>query len=238
MRMKFGRMAGGLLLAAVAVSASPSAAISQGPADEVFLHSSVLQIPARGNFPLAARVSIGLGKSVLVQFPFELKDVLVSSPDKVDAVVQASNRVFLIAKSLGQTNAFFFDTRGQQILTLEIAVGADLKSLDDMLKRFVPGLEYSHRDGRQGRRAVRHRAHAARRQARRRYRLPVRGCQRRSRRKWRRRRRNEFHQRLRQQPGRAVQGAIRGQDPAAGRCLRQSRPSWSSICSSSRARSR
>ena len=101
--------------------------------------SSVLHIPARGNFPLAARVSIGLGKSVLVQFPFELKDVLVSSPDKVDAVVQASNRVFLIAKSLGQTNAFFFDTRGQQILTLEIAVGADLKSLDDMLKRFVPG---------------------------------------------------------------------------------------------------
>ena len=103
------------------------------------VHSSVLHIPARANFPLAARVSIGLGRSVLVQFPFELKDVLVSSPDKVDAVVQASNRVFLIAKTLGQTNAFFFDTRGQQILTLEVSVGADLKSLDDMLKRFVPG---------------------------------------------------------------------------------------------------
>src|SRR6185295_11437918 len=105
----------------------------------VLMQSSVLHIPARGNFPLARRVSIGLGKSVLVQFPFELKDVLVSAPDKVDAVVQASNRVFLIAKGLGQTNAFFFDTKGQQILTLEIAVGADLKSLDDMLKRFVPG---------------------------------------------------------------------------------------------------
>ena len=35
---------------------------------------------------------------MLVQFPFELKDVLVSDPDKVDAVVQSSNRVFLIAK--------------------------------------------------------------------------------------------------------------------------------------------
>ena len=88
----------------------------------------MLHIPARGNFPLAKRVSIGLGKSVLVQFPFELKDVLVSDPDKVDAVVQSSNRVFLIAKRSGQTNAFFFDTKGQQILTLEIAVGADLKA--------------------------------------------------------------------------------------------------------------
>ena len=76
---------------------------------------------------------------MLVQFPFELKDVLVSDPDKVDAVVQASNRVFLIAKRIGQTNAFFFDTKGQQVLTLEIIVGADLKGLDDILRRFVPG---------------------------------------------------------------------------------------------------
>jgi pilus assembly protein CpaC len=138
MRMTLRTMARGLLLAVIGISASPPAAISQGQFDDVSQHS-VLQIPARGNFPLAKRVSIGLGKSVLVQFPFELKDVLVSAPDKVDAVVQASNRVFLIAKGLGQTNAFFFDTKGQQILMLEIAVGADLKSLDGMLKRFVPG---------------------------------------------------------------------------------------------------
>ena len=138
MRKTLRRMAGALLLAVVGISASPPAAISQGQFEEASQHS-VLQIPSRGNFPLARRVSLGLGKSLLVQFPFELKDVLVSDPDKVDAVVQASNRVFLIAKRLGQTNAFFFDTKGQQILTLEIAVGADLKSLDAMLKRFVPG---------------------------------------------------------------------------------------------------
>ena len=76
---------------------------------------------------------------MLVQFPFELKDVLVADPEKVDAVVQSSNRVFLIAKGQGQTNAFFFDTKGQQILLLEISVGADLKGLDEILKKFVPG---------------------------------------------------------------------------------------------------
>jgi pilus assembly protein CpaC len=131
-------MAGALLLSVVWISASTPAAISQGQFQEISQHS-VLQVPARGNFPLAKRVSVGLGKSLLVQFPFELKDVLVSDPEKVDAVVQASNRVFLIAKKLGQTNAFFFDTKGQQILTLEIDVGADLKSLDGILRRFVPG---------------------------------------------------------------------------------------------------
>ena len=76
---------------------------------------------------------------MLVQFPFELKDVLVADPEKVDAVVQSSNRVFLIGKGQGDTNAFFFDTKGQQILLLEITVGADIQGLDAILKRFVPG---------------------------------------------------------------------------------------------------
>ena len=103
------------------------------------LSNRCCRFPPAANFPIAKRVSLGHGKSMLVQFPFELKDVLVADPEKVDAVVQSSNRVFLIAKRHGQTNAFFFDTKGQQILLLEISVGADLKGLDGMLRRFVPG---------------------------------------------------------------------------------------------------
>jgi pilus assembly protein CpaC len=99
----------------------------------------VLQVPARGPFPMTTKVSLGASKSLLVQFPFELRDVLVSDPEKMDAVVQSSNRVFLIAKKVGQTNAFFFDTQGRQILTLEVSVGADLSALDDLIRRFVPG---------------------------------------------------------------------------------------------------
>jgi len=141
MRMLFRGTAGALLLAATGICASlPALAQDRATAQiqDISQHS-VLQVPARGNFPLAKRVSLGLGMSLLVQFPFELKDVVVSDPDKVDAVVQASNRVFLIAKKLGQTNTFFFDTRGQQILTLEVSVGADIKGLDGILKRYVPG---------------------------------------------------------------------------------------------------
>ena len=93
----------------------------------------------RRNFPLAKRLYARARASrCSCSFPFELKDVLVSDPDKVDAVVQSSNRVFLIAKKLGQTNAFFFDAKGQQILTLEITVGADLGGLDDLLSASCP----------------------------------------------------------------------------------------------------
>ncbi len=100
---------------------------------------SVLRIPANAAFPLSKRIDLGVGRSIVVQFPIPLKDVLVSDPGVLDAVVQSSDRVFLIAKKAGQTNAFFFDEYGQQILTLEVAIGADLSSLDQLLTRLIPG---------------------------------------------------------------------------------------------------
>jgi pilus assembly protein CpaC len=145
MRM-ISRRTAGALLAVVGVWAVVPAALAQEPSagrNDDSLQQSVLRVPANGNFPISKRVTLGQGKSMLVQFPFELKDVLVADPEKADAVVQSSNRVFLIAKGAGQTNAFFFDTKGQQILLLEISVGSDLNGLDEVLRRFVPGSRIS-----------------------------------------------------------------------------------------------
>jgi pilus assembly protein CpaC len=100
---------------------------------------SILRIPANAAFPLSKRIDLGVGRSIVVQFPVPLKDVLVSDPKVLDAVVQSSDRVFLIAKGTGQTNAFFFDEYGQQILTLDVAIGADLSALDQLLARLIPG---------------------------------------------------------------------------------------------------
>jgi pilus assembly protein CpaC len=134
-------LARALLIAVIGMAVAPLIAVfghSMAWAGDP-VQNSVLQISARGPFPMTTKVSLGTSKSLLVQFPFELRDVLVSDPEKMDAVVQSSNRVFLIAKKVGQTNAFFFDTHGKQVLTLEVSVGADLSALDDLIRRFVPG---------------------------------------------------------------------------------------------------
>lgn len=102
-------------------------------------HAGVLDIPAGSKFPMVKRMTLGTGKSLLVQFPIELRDVLVSDPERVDAVVQTSNRVFLIAKKQGQVNAFFFDGLGQQVLQLEVTVGTDLGDVEEILGRLLPG---------------------------------------------------------------------------------------------------
>ena len=135
-------MAAALVACTAATGYANKLEVRRGPQLEVS-RDSVLRIPANATFPLTKRLGLGVGTSLAVQFPVPLKDVLVSDPRIMDAVVQSSDRVFLIAKKAGQTNAFFFDEHGQQLLTLDVSVGADLTALDDLLRRLIPGSNIS-----------------------------------------------------------------------------------------------
>lgn len=127
------------LIALTPVSLQAAERVKAPQASESQEHASVLTIPANARFPMLKQVSIGAGKSLMVQFPTGLKDVLVADPLRMDAIVQSSNQVFLIAKQPGATNAFFFDQNGQQVLTLEVTIGADMGGLESLLHRLLPG---------------------------------------------------------------------------------------------------
>jgi len=101
-------------------------------------HNSVLRIE-RGDLGQSRAVQLGRNKSMLIELPRELRDVIVSNPEIMDAVVQSSNRVYLIGKANGQANAFFFDSNGDQILTLEVLIEHDTAALDALLNRLLPG---------------------------------------------------------------------------------------------------
>ncbi len=103
-------------------------------------HQSVIRISERDALPVTRGIRLGRNKSVVVELPRDLRDVVVSAPEIVDAVVQSSNRVHLIGKNKpGQANAFFFDSAGEQVLTLEISVEHDTAVLDSLFQRLLPG---------------------------------------------------------------------------------------------------
>ena len=102
-------------------------------------HDSVLQIRANEALPQRRAIVVGLNKSVMVELPRELRDVIVSNPEFLDALVQSSNRVYMIGKKLGGANVFFFDANGEQVLILEVRVEADTAPLDAMLQKLLPG---------------------------------------------------------------------------------------------------
>ncbi len=102
-------------------------------------HQSELRIEENGPFPITRKVTIGLDKSMLVEVPVELQNVLVSNPEVLDAVVQTSRQVYLLAKEVGEANAFFIGPDGQKVLFLEVSITRDVSALTDSLARLLPG---------------------------------------------------------------------------------------------------
>ena len=102
-------------------------------------HQSTMRIRESDGLPMHKGIKLGRNKSTLIELPRELRDVIVSNPEIMDAVVQSSNRVYLIGKKVGQSNAFFFDVNGQQIVTLEVAIDHDTSVLESLLTRLIPG---------------------------------------------------------------------------------------------------
>ena len=84
-------------------------------------------------------VRIGLNKSIVIRLPAKAHDVIVGNPEIVDAVVRSKNTAYLFARSVGQTNIFFFDESGQQILNLDLEVTVDVTALRNLLQRSIPG---------------------------------------------------------------------------------------------------
>ena len=84
------------------------------------------------------RLTLPLDKAAVVQLDADARDVLVSNPELVDAVVRTPRRIFLLATKVGQTNAFFFDAQGKQILALDIRVEKDVVDLASLMKASMP----------------------------------------------------------------------------------------------------
>jgi pilus assembly protein CpaC len=91
-------------------------------------------------------VPLGIGKSVVIDLPRDIKDVLVADPKIANAVVRSTRRAYIIGATVGQTNVYFFDAEGRQIGGLDIAVTRDLNGVRAALQRALPGADV-HIDG-------------------------------------------------------------------------------------------
>jgi pilus assembly protein CpaC len=89
----------------------------------------------------ARPVSLGVGKSIVIDLPRDVKDVLVADPKIANAVVRSSQRAYIIGAAVGQTNIVFFDASGQQIAAYDIAVTRDLNGLRTALRQMFPNSE-------------------------------------------------------------------------------------------------
>src|SRR6266404_508397 len=96
--------------------------------------------PIAADGQLNARfLALGIGKSVVIDLPRDIKDVLVADPKIANAVVRTAQRAYIIGAAVGQTNIVFFDSAGQQIAAYDIAVKRDLNGARAALRQTLPG---------------------------------------------------------------------------------------------------
>jgi pilus assembly protein CpaC len=123
-----------------ALSCSAVAALTLNPALTPVVasdYSVAAAVAASG--PVKVRfLALGIGKSVVIDLPRDVKDVLVADPKIANAVVRSPQRAYIIGETVGQTNVVFFDSAGDQIAAYDIAVKRDLNGVRAALKQTLP----------------------------------------------------------------------------------------------------
>ncbi|HUC50793.1 MAG TPA: type II and III secretion system protein family protein [Xanthobacteraceae bacterium] len=123
------------LAAAVAVAIAAPRALAgnagySGPPPQM-VHVTASDVDSQ---PLA----LGVSKSIVIDLPRDIKDVLVADPKIANAVVRSPRRAYIIGSSMGQTNVYFFDAQGQQIAGFDIAVTRDLNGIRQAIREAIP----------------------------------------------------------------------------------------------------
>src|ERR1700761_4919901 len=120
-----------------ALSFSAAAALTLNPLTPVLTRVAAAD-HASINSGQSHFLSLGIGKSVVVDLPRDVKDVLVADPKIANAVIRSEQRAYIIGSAVGQTNVVFFDAAGNQIAAYDIAVKRDLNGVRAALKQALP----------------------------------------------------------------------------------------------------
>jgi pilus assembly protein CpaC len=111
----------------------PVAALAPAPSDARAANINIVASESGSRF-----VPLGVGKSVVIDLPRDVKDVLVADPKIANTVIHTARRAYIIGVTVGQTNIYFFDSEGRQIVGLDLAVTRDLNGLRVALRQALP----------------------------------------------------------------------------------------------------
>jgi pilus assembly protein CpaC len=99
----------------------------------------VVRIELTGQGPAAHTLSLGKGKSAMIELPIDARDISVTNPAIADVLLRTPRRISVLGVANGQTDAVFFDGMGHPILRLNIHVDQDTSEVADTIAQVLPG---------------------------------------------------------------------------------------------------
>ncbi len=114
------------------------AAVASCPA----LSNAVAQArPEKYAFANSRSISMGVGKSVILDLPRDAAEVVVGNPAVANAIVRTPRKIYLLGAGQGQTTIFAVDAEGHQFASYEVSVGRDVGELGPLLRAALPRSE-------------------------------------------------------------------------------------------------
>jgi pilus assembly protein CpaC len=125
-----GVISGGSQALAQTVVTTPSGGAAPGPGSAIVksLTGTVDEV-----------VPLTLNKTLELRLPSAVRDVIVGSPAIADVVVRSPTQLFLVGKTVGDTNVFLLDAEGKIIERFEVNVHADTDTVKQTLASLLPG---------------------------------------------------------------------------------------------------
>jgi len=117
-------MARGILLITASLAAAIASATFVTTDGTLAAEQQPAGIQVIGSDATARFLALGVSKSIAIDLPTDVKDVVVADKGIAIVVVQSKRRVYVIGAALGQTNVYFFAGDGRQIAALDIAVAS------------------------------------------------------------------------------------------------------------------
>ncbi len=83
-------------------------------------------------------ISMGMGRSIIVNLPRDAAEVFVGAPGIANAIVRSPRRLYIMAVATGQTSIRAMDSAGNEIADIEVSVGQNIEELSQILDQALP----------------------------------------------------------------------------------------------------
>lgn len=105
---------------------------------KVLYASLILVIGATASAYAAEELTVPVHRSVLINLPQNMSEVMVADPDIADIYPHGKNKLSIIGKKIGQTTVRAFTEDNKLIRSMEVTVGYDLPMIRKSLKELMP----------------------------------------------------------------------------------------------------
>jgi pilus assembly protein CpaC len=85
-----------------------------------------------------SRISIAVGRGKLITLPSPIEDIFIAENSIADVQVRSPRQIYIFGKKGGQTSFYATSASGKVIYSAEVAVGAEISSIDQMLSLAMP----------------------------------------------------------------------------------------------------